>query len=143
MPVCTDADENEWASISRALGGFYVGWRKSADTMSHWVIESMQEIVSELKKQQRGSFSIPTSEYKFENAERDLQATSCSRKSGTGCHLQIRGRTITWHVNLDTAEREYGGLKVIPMRNGGLLMQTHCYGSVESVSIRHRILSCN
>ncbi len=34
---------------------------KSVDRISHWVIESMQEIVSKLKKQERGLFSIPTS----------------------------------------------------------------------------------
>ncbi len=33
-----------------------IGLRQSADTMSDWVVESMQEIMSELKKEQRRLF---------------------------------------------------------------------------------------
>ena len=42
--------------ISRALGMDLIGWRRSADAMSDWVVESMQEIVSELRKEQRRLF---------------------------------------------------------------------------------------
>jgi hypothetical protein len=40
-------------------------------------------------------------------------------------------------VVLGTAEREHGGLKVTPMRNGSLLVQVHSYGSTENVSISY------
>jgi hypothetical protein len=108
-----DADGNESATgISRALGMALIGWRQSADTMSDWVIESMQEIVSELKKEQRRLFLYRCPRRHSGNTERDLQATSYSKTSGTGFHLQIRGRTITSRVNLGIAERGHGGLKV-------------------------------
>jgi hypothetical protein len=54
MFMSPDADGSEAATvISRALGMALIGWRQLADTMSDWVAESMQEIVSELKKEQR------------------------------------------------------------------------------------------
>jgi hemolysin-activating ACP:hemolysin acyltransferase len=57
MFISPDADGNEAATgISRALGMALIGWRQSADTMSDWVVESMQEIVIELKKEQRRLF---------------------------------------------------------------------------------------
>ena len=113
--------------------------------MSDWVVESMQEIVSELKKEQRRPFlyRCPRNTGQLGNTKRDLQATSCSKRFGTGFHLQIRGRIITSRVNLDTLEREYGGLKVTPMQNGSLLVQAHSYGFVENVRILHCIFPCN
>jgi hypothetical protein len=139
-----DADGNEAATgISRALGMALIGWRQSADTMSDWVVESIQEIVSELKKEQRRLFQYRYPRRQPGNTERDLQATSCSKTSGTGFHLQIRGGTITSRVNLGTAEQEHGGLKVKPMRNGNLLVQAHSYGFMENVCILLCILSCS
>jgi hypothetical protein len=40
-------------------------------------------------------------------------------------------------VNLGTAEPEHGGLKVTPTQNGSLLVQVHCYGFMENVSISY------
>src|ERR1700679_4145611 len=108
--------------------------------MSDWVVESMQEIVSELKKEQRRLFLYRCPRRRPGNTERDLQATSCSKTSGTGFRLQIHGRTITSRVNLGIAEREHGGFMVTLMRNGSLLMQIHSYGSMENVSILRCIL---
>ena len=51
----TDSD-NTTTGISRTLGMALIGWPQSIDTMSDWVVESLQEIVSELKKEQRTSF---------------------------------------------------------------------------------------
>jgi hypothetical protein len=49
------ADGNESAaSISSALGMFQVGWRQQVGTMSDWVIESIQDIVSKKNKAERG-----------------------------------------------------------------------------------------
>ena len=45
-------------SMSGALGMFQVVWRQHAGTMSDWVIESIQEIVSTMNKAERGLFSI-------------------------------------------------------------------------------------
>ena len=111
--------------------------------MSDWVVESMQEIVNELKKEQRVLFLYRCPRRQPGDTERDLQATSCSKTSGAGFHLQIRGRTTTSPVNLGTAERGHGGLKETPMRNGSLLVQAHSYGFMESVRILLCILSCN
>jgi hypothetical protein len=57
MLIFPDADGNETATgISRALGMALIGSRQSADTISDWVVECMQEIVSELKKEKRKLF---------------------------------------------------------------------------------------
>jgi hypothetical protein len=57
MFISTDTDGNEAATdISRALGMALIYWRQFVDTTSDWVVESMQEIVSELKKDQRKLF---------------------------------------------------------------------------------------
>ena len=77
------------------------------------------------------------------DTEYDLQATSCSRTSGTGFHLQTRGGTITSPVNLGIVEPELGGLKVTLIRNGSLLVQVLSYGFTENVSISRRFLFCN
>ena len=61
--------------------------------------------------------------------------TSYSRTFGSGFHLQIPGRTITWLVNLGIAKLEPGGFKVTLMQNGNLLVQALSYGSMENVSI--------
>ena len=104
--------------------------------MSDAVAESMQEIVSELKKEQRRSFPYRGPRRQPGNTERDSQATNCSKTSGTGCHLQIRGRTTISPANLGKVEQGHGGLKVILMQNGSLLLvQIHSYGSMENVSI--------
>ena len=145
MFISPDADGNEAATgISRALGMALIGWRQSVDITSDWVLESMQEIVGELKKEQRGLFPYRCWRRQPGNTERDLQVTSCSKTSGTGCHLQIRGRTIRSRVNLVMAEAEHGGLKVTPMRNGSLLVQAHSYGFMENVciSLCHGVISC-
>ena len=120
-----------------------IDWRQSTDIMSDWVVESLQEIVSELKKEQRRLFLCRClrREPGNLNAESDLQATSCSKMSGTGFRLQTRGRTMTSRTNLDIVEAEHGGFKVILMRNGSLLAQIHSYGSTENVSILRYILS--
>ena len=144
MFISPDAEGNEAATgISRALGMALIGWRQSADTMSDWVVESMQEIVSELRKEQRKLLLYRCPRRQLGITERDLQATNCSKMSGTGFHLQIRGRIIPSRVNLGTAEREHGGLKATPMRNGSLLVQAHSYGFTENVRISLCILSCN
>jgi hypothetical protein len=75
----------------------------------------MQEIVSELKKEQRRLFLYRCPRRQPGNAERDLQVTSCNKTSGTGFHLRIRGRTITSRVNLGIVELVHGGLKVTLM----------------------------
>jgi hypothetical protein len=54
------SDGNESAeSISGALGMFHGGWRYPTDAMSDSVIESIQEIVSEVNKAKRGLYPIP------------------------------------------------------------------------------------
>ena len=111
--------------------------------MSDWVVESMQEIVNELKKEQRVLFLHRCPRRQPGDTERDLQATSCSKTSGTGFHLQIRGGTISSRVNLGKAEPEHGGFKVAPMQNGSHLVQAHSYGFMESVRVSLCILSCN
>ena len=143
MFISPDANGSESATgISRALGMAPIGWKQSGDTMSDWVVESMQEIVGELKKEQRRFFLYRCPHRQPWNTERDLQATSCSKTSGSGFHLQIRGRIIPSPVNLGTAERGHGGLKVTPMRNGSVLVQAHCYGFMENVRISLCIPSC-
>ncbi len=138
MIISPDADGNEAATdISRALGMALISWRQSPDTMSDPVVESMQEIVTELKKEQRRLFLYRCSRRHPGNAERDLQATSCSRTSGTGSHLRTHGRIITSHVILGMAEREHGGLKATHMRNGSLLVLVHSHGFMENVSISY------
>ena len=99
----------------------------------------MQEIVSEFKKEQRGLFLYRCSRRLPGNTEH-LQATSCSKTSGTGFHHQIHGRTITSRVNLGIVE-PHGGFKVTLIRNGSLLVQILSYGSMENVSILRCILS--
>ena len=128
-------------SGNRYLARSRYGSNWVAGTMSDRVVESMQEIVSELKKEQRRLFLYCVDGPR--NTERNLQATSCSRTSGTGFHLQIHGRIITSRVNLGTAEPGHGGLKVTPMQNGRLLVQAHSYGSTENVRILLCILSCS
>src|SRR5882757_3143939 len=129
MLISPDADENEAATgISRALGMALISWRQSGETVSDWLVETMQEIVSELKKEQRGLSLYRCSRRQPRNAEHDLQATSCSKTSGTGSHLLTLGRTLPSPVNLVMAEAEHGGSKVTPMRNGSLPVQTLCYG---------------
>jgi hypothetical protein len=141
MFISPDADGNEAATgISRALGMALIGWRQSANIMSDWVVESMQEIVSELKKEQRRLSLSRCPRRQPGNTEHDLQATSCSKTSGTGSHLQIRGGTITSRVNLGIVEPGHGGFKVPLMRNGSLLVQIHSYGSTENVSVLRCIL---
>jgi hypothetical protein len=55
-----DADGNEAATgISRALGMALIGWRQSANIMSDWMLESVQEIVSKLNKAERRFIPIP------------------------------------------------------------------------------------
>ena len=103
----------------------------------------MQEIVSDLRKEQRMLFLYRCPRGQPGDTERDLQATSCSKTSGTGFHLQIRGGTIPSRVNLGKVEPEHGGFKVTPIRNGSLLVQAHSYGFMESVRISLCILSCN
>ena len=54
MFISPDADGNEAATgISRALGMALISGRQSTDIMSDRAVESIQEIVSELKKEQR------------------------------------------------------------------------------------------
>ena len=103
----------------------------------------MQEIVNKLKKEQRKLFLYQCLRRHFGNTERDLQAIRCSKMSGSGLHLQIRGRIITLRVNLGTAEREHGGFKGTLMRNGSLLAQARYYGFTENVRTSLCILSCN
>ena len=142
--ISPDAGGNESATgISRALGMTLIGWRQSADTMSDWVVESMEEIVSELKKEQRRLFLYRCQGRQPGNTKHGLQATNCSKRSGIGFHLQIHGRITTSPVNLGTAEREHGGLKVTRMRIGSLLVQAHSYGFMGNVRISHCIFSCN
>ena len=93
----------------------------------------MQEIVSKMNKAERELFVI-FSETTGET-ERDLQVTRCDGTSGTGFHLRIPGRITTWRINLGIADREHGGLKVTPMRNGNILAQVRSYGLMENVSI--------
>jgi hypothetical protein len=139
MFICPDAEGNEAATgISRALGMALIGWRQSADTMSDWVVESMQEIVSELRKEQRKLLLYRCPCRQPGNTERDLQATSCSKRSGTGFHLRTLGRITTSHVVLGIAERENGGLEVTLTPNGSLLVLVHSYGFTGNVSISHR-----
>ena len=102
--------------------------------MSDWVVESMQKIVSELKKEQRGLFLYRCPHRQPGNTERDLQATSCSKTSEAGFHPQIRGRIITSRANLGKVEPGHGGSKVTLMQNGSLLAQILSYGSMENVS---------
>jgi hypothetical protein len=109
--------------------------------MSDRVVESMQEIVGELKKEQRRLFLFRCPRGQPGNTERGLQATSCSKMSGTGFHLRIRGRTTALRMNLGIVELGHGGFKVTLMRNGSLLAQIHCYGSMENVSILRCMLS--
>src|SRR5713101_6802690 len=112
MFLCPDADWNESNSIARVLGMSQFGWRQSTDIMIDLVIESMQEIVGGFKREQRGLFLSRYPRKQLGDTEYDLQATSCSRTSGTGFHLQTRGGTITSPVNLGIVEPELGGLKV-------------------------------
>src|SRR6267154_4529146 len=111
--------------------------------MSDSVAESMQEIVSELKKEQRRLFLYRCPRRQPGNTERDIQATSYSKTSGTGFHLQTHGRIITSPVNVGIGEPELGGLKATLIRNGSLLVQVRSYGFMENVSISRCILSCN
>ena len=143
MFISPDTDGNESATdILRALGMALIGWRRSADTVSDLVVESMQEIVSELKKEQRGFYRCLRRQPG--NTDCDLQATSCSKTSGTGFHLQTHGRITTLPVNVGIVEQELGGLTATLIRNGSLLVQVRSYGSMENVSISRRsILSCN
>jgi hypothetical protein len=144
MFISADADGNEAATgISRALGMVIIGWQPSADIMSDWAVESMQEIVSELKKEQRRLFLYRCPHRQPGNTERDLQATSCSKTSGTGFHLRTHGRIITSPANLGIVEPELGGLKATLIRNGSLLVQVRSYGFMGNVSISRRIFSCN
>jgi hypothetical protein len=103
--------------------------------MSDLVVESMQEDLNKVKKDQRKLFLYRCSRRQPGNTERALKVTSCRKMSGNGFHLQTRGRTTNSYVNLGTAKREHGGLKVTHMRNGSLLVQAHSYGSTESVRI--------
>jgi hypothetical protein len=144
MFIFLDADGNESATgISRALGMVLIGWQQSTDIMSDWVVECMQEIVSELKKEQRKLFLYRCPRIQPGNTEHDLQATSCSKTSGTGFHLQTHGRTTTSPVNLAIVEPELGALKATIIRHGSLLVQVRSCGFMESVSSSCRILSCN
>jgi hypothetical protein len=128
--------------LARIRYGFNL-LRQSDYTMSDWLVESMQEIVSELKKEQRRLFLYRCPRRQPGNTEWDLQATSCSKTSGTGFHLRTHGRIITSPVNVDIVEPELGGLRATVIRNGSLLVQVHFYGSMENVSISRRIISCN
>jgi hypothetical protein len=103
----------------------------------------MQEIVSELKKEQRTLFLYRCPRRQPGNTERELQATSCSKTSGTGFHLQTHGRTTTSPANLAIVEPELGALKAMLIRHGNLLVQVRSCGFMESVSVSRRILSCN
>jgi hypothetical protein len=144
MFISPDADGNESATgILRALGMALIGRLQSGDTMSDWVVESMQEIVSELKKEQRTLFLYRCPHRQHGNTECESQATSCSKTSGTGFHLRTHGRIITSRVNVGIVEPDLGGLKATVIRNGSLLVQVHFYGSMENVSISRRIISCN
>lgn len=56
-----EVDGNEsTASILSALGMFLADNIQQAHTMSYWVIESLQETVSEINKEQRVLYSIPS-----------------------------------------------------------------------------------
>jgi len=144
MFIFPNAEGNEAETgISRALGMTLIGWLQSVDTMSDWAVESMQEIVSQLNKEQRTLLLYRCLHRQPGNTKRDLQATSCSKTSGTGFHLQTHGRIIISPVNLAIAELEISGLKATVMLNGSLLVQVRSYGCTESVSISRRILSCN
>ena len=73
--ISSDADGNESATgISRALGMALIGWQQSVDTMSDWMVtvESMQEIVSEIKKEQRRLFLYQCPRRQLGNTERNL-----------------------------------------------------------------------
>jgi len=73
--ISPDADGNESETgISRALGTAFIGWQQSADTMSDWVVtvESMQEIVSEIKKEQRRLYLYQCPRRQPGNTKRDL-----------------------------------------------------------------------
>jgi hypothetical protein len=73
MFISLDADENEAPSgISRALGMSLIDSRKSSDTTTDWVAESMQEIVSKLNKAERMFIPIPDVRIDNRNAERDF-----------------------------------------------------------------------
>jgi hypothetical protein len=121
------------------------GFNRLATTeiMSDWVVECMQEIVSELKKEQRRLFLYRCLRRQPGNTERELQATSCSKTSGTGFHLQTHGRTTTSPVNLAIVEPELGALKATLIQNGSFLVQVRSCGFMESVSISCCILSCD
>ena len=107
------------------------------------LVECMQEIVSEIKKEQRRLFLFRCPRRQHGNTYRDAQATGYSKTSGSGSHPRIRGRTTTLRVNLGTAEPEHGSLKVTPMQNGSHLVQAHFYGSMENVRILRCIISYN
>jgi hypothetical protein len=47
--------------MSGALGMFHVSWSQRADTVSDWVIESVQEIVNKMDEEKCGSSPIPMS----------------------------------------------------------------------------------
>src|SRR5712672_2769474 len=128
MFTSSNADGNEAATgISRALGMTLIGWLQSVDTMSDWAVESMQEIVSQLNKEQRTLLLYRCLHRQPGNTKRDLQATSCSKTSGTGFHLQTHGRTTTSRVNLGIVGPGHGGFMVTLMLNGSLLVQIHSY----------------
>ena len=107
------------------------------DTLSDWVIESIQEILSKMNEEKRGLSPIPNVPINDGNTERHLQAISCSRTFGNGFHLQIPGRITTLVANLDTVERERGGFKVTHMQNGNLLFQVPSYGFMANVSVSY------
>jgi hypothetical protein len=102
--------------------------------MSDSLIESIQEIVSEINKAKRGSYPIPNVRIDG-NTKPGLQATSWSRMFGNGFHLRIPGRIIIQLVNLGIAEPENGGFKVTLTRNGNLLVKVRFCGFTENVTI--------
>jgi hypothetical protein len=129
------------SGISHALGMALISWRQSTNVMSDWVVESLQEIVSELKKEQRRLSTYRCLRRQPGNTEGNLQVTSCSKMSGTGFHLQTHGRIITSHANVGIVEPGHGGFEVTLTRNGSLLVQIQSYGYMENVSILCCILS--
>jgi hypothetical protein len=93
----------------------------------------MQEIVSKMNKAERELFVIFSET--TGGTEPDLQVIRCDGTSGTGFHLRIPGRITTSPINLAIADRELGGLKVTPMRNGNIPAQVRSYGLTENAGI--------
>ena len=59
-----DSEENGLvASITGALGMVHVGSPYSSDTISDWMIESLQETMNKMSKEERGLFRNPRNDW--------------------------------------------------------------------------------